>query len=214
MIALSFTESSQLLQQYHFPWVKTGVFTSSRKANQFVKKIGFPVVLKVNDPQILHRTEKKGVMAGITNQPDFVIAWKKLAPFLQKSKEAGIIVQKMESGIELAAGMKRDSQFGSIIMFGLGGIFIEIFQDVSFRLAPFSKKVAREMIQEIKAYPLLTGFRKRKPVDLDQLESILVDISRLSLDHPEIQEIDFNPIIASGRRIKIVDAKFLINEKS
>jgi len=167
------------------------------------------VVLKVNAPQIIHRTEKQGVITGINNQADFLTAWQKLSPLLRETREAEMMVQKMEKGLELAAGMKRDSQFGPVIMFGLGGIFIEIFQDVSLRLAPFSRKVAGEMIKEIKAYPLLTGFRKKKPVDLEQLKSLLVNLSHLSLDHPEIQEIDFNPIIANGRRINIVDAKFL-----
>jgi len=209
MIVLDFPESYQLLQKYHLPWVKTASFTSSQKASQFIKKIGFPVVLKVNAPQIIHRTEKQGVITGINNQADFLTAWQKLSPLFRETREAEMMVQKMEKGLELAAGMKRDSQFGPVIMFGLGGIFIEIFQDVSLRLAPFSRKVAEKMIKEIKAYPLLTGFRKRKPVDLEQLKSLLVNLSHLSLAHPEIQEIDFNPIIANGRRINIVDAKFL-----
>ena len=209
MTLVDFLEAQKLLEENNFPWAETDVFTSFREANQFARKIGFPVVLKVYSQRLIHRTEKRGVITQVSNNKDFKRAWHQLTPFLQKSAPAKIMVQKEEQGLELAAGMKRDQQFGPVVMFGLGGIFIEIFKDVSFRIAPFSRKEARAMIREIKAYPLLKGFRHIERVDLNQLETILVNLSHLSLRHSEIQEVDFNPIIAQGSQVKIVDAKFL-----
>jgi len=214
MKLLNFDEAQKLLQDYHLPETRTRIFTSCREAKQFAQHLGFPVVLKVYSPFVLHRTERGGVVAPINNQPAFLEAWQKLAPFLKESARAGLVVQKKEKGLELAAGMKKDPQFGPVIMFGLGGIFIEVFKDVSLRIAPFSQSTAREMIKEIKAYPVLAGFRGRKPIGEKKLAGVLVQISRLSLDHPELKEIDFNPIMADGQQIKIVDAKFLKDEKS
>ena len=214
MTILAFDEAQKLLQDYHLPETKTRIFTSCREAKRFAQCLGFPVVLKVYSPLVLHRTERGEVITSIDNQLAFDQAWQKLAPSLKGSAQAGLLVQKKEKGLELAAGMKRDPQFGPVIMFGLGGIFIEIFKDVSLRIAPFSQSTAWEMIKEIRAYPLLVGFRGRKPIEKKKLAGILVQLSRLSLDHPELKEIDFNPIMADGQRIKIVDVKFLIDEKS
>ena len=208
MTILSFQETQKLLREYNFPWVETRALTTIGEANQFVREIGFPVVLKLYSTAVAHRTEQKAVIVNIRNQEVLQQAWQTLMPLLSQFPKSTLIMQPMEMGIELAAGMKRDKQFGPVIMFGLGGIFIEVFQDVSLRLAPFSRKVAKEMIKSLKGYPLLTGFRGAKVVNVKILESILVNLSRLSLEHPEIESIDFNPIMANGQRIYIVDAKF------
>ncbi len=214
MTLLSFADTEKLLKTYHLPWARTKALRNKREANHFVQRIGFPIVLKVYTKSLAHRTEKKAVITKINDLQDFQKAWQQLSPWLKKSSEAKILIQPKKDGLELAVGMKRDSQFGPVIMFGLGGVFIEVFHDVSFRLAPFSKMVAKKMIEEIQAYPLLNGFRGREKVDIEALVSILVNLSKLSLDHPEIQEVDFNPIIAKGKHIFIVDAKFFYNEKS
>jgi acyl-CoA synthetase (NDP forming) len=214
MKLLNFDEAQKLLQDYHLPETETQIFTSLKEARASVQSLGFPLVLKIYSSSLLHRTEEGGIRKGIDNFPSFVKAWKELSPFLKKFSQAGLILQKEEKGIELATGMKRDPQFGPVIMFGLGGIFIEIFKDISLRIAPFSLKTAREMIREIKAYPLLSGFRGREPIAEEKLIDILVKLSQLSFDHPEIEEIDFNPIMADGRRVVIVDAKFLKDEKA
>ena len=214
MILLSFADTEKILQTYHLPFVTTKAVRTKREANQFIRKIGFPIVLKVYSPSLAHRTEKGAVFPNIYNSSDFRKAWGQLSPWLKKSLQAKILIQPKKEGLELAMGMKRDAQFGPVIMFGLGGIFIEIFHDVSFRLAPFSKAVAKKMIQEIQAYPLLNGFRGEEKVDIEALASILVNLSKLSLEHSEIQEIDFNPVMAKGKQIFIVDAKFFGYEES
>lgn len=214
MTLLSFSDTQRLLETYHLPWIYTKALRNEREANRFVRKIGFPIVLKVYSSSLAHRTEKKAVVTHISNLADFHQAWDELSPWLKKSSETTILIQKEKKGLELAVGMKRDPQFGPVIMFGLGGVFIEVFHDVSFRIAPFSKQVARRMIKEIKAYSLLNGFRGATKIDINTLIGILVSLSKLSLDHSEIKEIDFNPIIAKGKEILIVDAKFFGYEKS
>ena len=169
MILVEFAEAVELLREYRLPWAKAEVFVSYQEASRFAKKAGFPVVLKVYDPLLIHRTEKKGVITQINTEEDLKKAWEQLSSFLRKSSEAKIMVQKKEEGLELIMGMKRDPQFGPVIMFGLGGILVEIFHDISFRLAPLSQQEAREMIKEIKAYPLLKGFRHFKKVDIEKL---------------------------------------------
>ena len=214
MTLLGFTDTEKILQTYNLPLVTTQAVRSKREANQFISKIGFPLVLKVYSRSLAHRTEKGAVFPNINNLRDFRQAWQQLSPWLKKSPAAKILIQPKKEGLELAMGMKRDAQFGPVVMFGLGGIFIEIFHDVSFRLAPFSKTVAKEMIEEIQAYPLLNGYRGQEKIDLNLLASILVNLAKLSLEHSEIQEIDFNPLIAQGKQISIVDAKFFCYEKS
>ena len=214
MILLSFADTEKILKTYNLPLVTTKAVRTKREANQFIRKIGFPIVLKVYSPSLAHRTEKGAVFSKINNLQDFHRAWQKLSPWLKKSPKTKILIQPKKEGLELAMGMKRDAQFGPVIMFGLGGIFIEIFHDVSFRLAPFSRAVAKKMIKEIQAYPLLNGFRGREKVDIEILASVLVNLSKLSLEHPEIQEIDFNPVMAKGNQIFIVDAKFFCHEES
>jgi acyl-CoA synthetase (NDP forming) len=127
----------------------------------------------------------------------------------------GVSVQKMApSGVELVIGMIKDSQFGSILMFGLGGIFIEVLKDVSFRIVPLSREDAREMIREIKGFRLLEGYRGQPPVDLTYLEELLLKVSRFVVDCPRIKEMDINPIIAYADGAVAVDARIILEPNS
>ena len=144
MTILSFQETQKLLREYNLPWVETKVLTTIEGANQFIKKIGFPVVLKLYSTAVAHRTEQKAVIVNISNKGSLQQAWQALTPLLNQFPESNLIIQPMETGIELAAGMKRDEQFGPVIMFGLGGIFIEVFQDISLRLRSEERRVGKE----------------------------------------------------------------------
>ena len=203
---LSFKDSKKLVLEYEIPFFKTGIFNLEKKAIKFAEKIGYPVVLKIFSSKILHRTEVGGVKTSIQNQKEL----KKAFSDLLKIQGEGVLVQKMGQGKEIALGMKRDAQFGPVLMFGLGGIFIETLKDVSFRVCPVSKKQALEMIKEIKGYPILKGQRGEKPVNIKALVKIIVQVSKLSLREKEIKEIDLNPVIVNQKGAWVADFKFLI----
>jgi len=151
MPLLGFQETKNLLLQYKIPICQTEIVKSEKEAATRAKKIGYPVVLKIFSPKILHRSAIGGVKVGIKNEPEFKKAYSTLSRI--KGVE-GILVQKMILGREVALGIKRDPQFGPVLMFGLGGIFVEVLKDVSFRVCPISEKEALEMIKGIKGYKI------------------------------------------------------------
>ena len=205
MQILDFQTSKKLLLKYKIPFLETEIFRSEKKARQFAKKLKFPVVLKVFSSKIFHRTDIGGIKVGIKNEKEFEKTFSKLSKI---PKAEGVLVQKMGWGLEIGLGMKKDPVFGPVLMFGLGGIFIETLKDVSFRICPLSKKTAREMIKEIKGYPILKGQRGQKAVNIEELVKIILQLSKLSLKEKEIKEIDFNPIFIDEKTAKAADFKF------
>ena len=173
----------------------------------FAQKIGYPIVLKVFSHRIFHRTEIGGVKIGIKNEKELRKAFDEL---IKIKGGAGILIQKMVLGKEVALGMKRDSQFGPVLMAGLGGIFVEVLKDVSFRICPVSEREALEMIKGIKGYEILKGHRGQKPVNLKALVKIIVNLSKLSLKEEKIKEIDLNPVIVNKKRALACDFKILV----
>ena len=207
MALLGFSETKKLFLKYKLPALKAELFESEKKALTFAKKIGFPVVLKIWSSNILHRTDIGGVKVGINNEKDF----KKAFFDLQKIKNVErIIVQKMGQGEQIVLGMKRDGQFGPVLMFGLGGIFVEILKDISFRVCPVSAKEALKMIKEIKGYSILRGARTGKKVNINALVNMIVGLSKLSLKEKNIKEIDLNPVIANEKGAWAADFKFFV----
>ncbi len=207
MALLSFSETKKLFLKYKLPVLRAELFQFEKKALSFAKKIGFPVVLKIWSSNILHRTDIGGVRVGINNEKDF----KKAFFDLQKIKNVeGIMVQKMGYGKQLFLGMKRDAQFGPVIAFGLGGIFVEVLKDVSFRICPISRIEAQKMIREIKGFPILKGQRGQDSINMETLIDLILKISKLSLKEKQIKEIDFNPAIADKKRILLADFKIII----
>lgn len=207
MEILNFEKTRILLKKYKIPFCRTEIFKSSVKALDFAKKIGFPVVLKIHSAEIFHKSEVGGVKAGIKNEEEFLKAWNELS---QLKNIEGILVQEMIQGVEMVIGIKRDEQFGPVLMFGLGGIFVEILKDVAFRVGILNRKQALEMIQEIKGYKLLQGYRNQEGVNLSQLADSLVKISRLANERKEIMAIDFNPVIGSKKSILVADFRIVI----
>jgi acyl-CoA synthetase (NDP forming) len=173
------------------------------------------VALKVVSPEITHKSDAGGVKLGLKTSRQVEAAYEEiLSAVEQKYPHAvidGISVQKMaRPGIEVIVGMTKDAQFGPVLMFGLGGILVELLKDVSFRIVPLEREDAREMIREIKGYPLLEGYRGREPADLSALEEILFKVSRFVDDHPEIKELDLNPIFAYKDGAVAVDARVIL----
>jgi acyl-CoA synthetase (NDP forming) len=208
-------ESKMLLSEAGIPVIETRLATSKQEAIAISKKVGFPVALKIVSPEITHKSDVGGVKLGLKTSKQVEAAYEEiLSAVKQRYPHAiieGVSVQKMaRPGTEVIIGMTKDTQFGPVLMFGLGGILVEILKDVSFRIVPLEKEDAREMIREIKGYPILEGFRGMEPVEVSILEEILLKISRFVDDHPEIKELDLNPIFAYREGAVAVDARVIL----
>jgi acetyl-CoA synthetase (ADP-forming) len=208
MTLLNFNDTKNLLLKYNIPFVETNLARNENEAVLLAEKNGYPVALKIFGSQIFHRVDVGGIKTGIRNQGEV----KEAFSFLSKINGIdGVLVQEMANGQEIFIGMKRDPQFGPVLMFGLGGIFVEVLKDISFRVCPITEKEALAMIKEIKGYPILSGIRGKKGVNIENLVKILVRLSSLSLKEENIQEIDLNPIIVNEKEAKAVDFKFFYN---
>jgi 3-hydroxypropionyl-CoA synthetase (ADP-forming) len=194
----------------HFALVKD-VENAVREANS----IGYPLVAKIVSPQILHKTDVGGVKIDLKNEEDVKSAFNDMYERLSKEYDVkGVLLEKMvPKGVEMIVGLQNDSQFGPVIMVGLGGIFTELFKDVSFRVLPITKGDAMEMIEELKGKMLLKGYRGSQPINLDMLSNALVNIGKLGFDISSYYEsIDFNPIIVYPDSYYVADAKILLSD--
>ncbi len=195
--------------------VATRLASSREEAISVSQELGFPVARKIISPDILHKSDAGGVKLGLKTvrqvgraYDDIIEAVKKAHP---GAKINGVSVQKMaRPGIEVIIGMSKDSQLGPVLMFGLGGILVEILKDVSFRIVPLLKRDAREMIREIKGYPVLEGYRGQEAVDIANLENMILKVSGFVEQHPEIKELDLNPVFAYCHGAVAVDARIIL----
>jgi acyl-CoA synthetase (NDP forming) len=215
---LSEVESKQLLKQAGIDVVETRLAVSREEAISISKELGFPVVLKIASPDIVHKSDAGGVRLGLGDAQavgqaydDITAAAKQKYP---KANILGVAVQMMaRPGIEVIIGMSKDAQFGPVLMFGLGGILVEVLKDVSFRLVPLTRRDAAEMVREIKGYPLLEGYRGQEAVKISYLEDLLLKVSDFVQENPEVRELDLNPIFAYRDGALAVDARVIL-EKS
>ncbi len=210
--------SKSILKTYGVKVPPFALVTSAEEAAKQAKKIGFPLVMKVVSPQILHKTDVGGVKVGLDNVNDVKKTFNDMYGRLSKKKGVqvkGILLEKMvPKGVELIVGIQNDSQFGPIIMAGLGGIMTEVMKDVAFRMLPISTSDAKSMINELKGSKLLKGFRGSEPIDLNMVAKMLVQIGKLGVDNADyINSIDFNPVIVYPKSHYVVDAKIILNNK-
>ena len=206
-----------LLSAYGVPFAPAHLAKTPEEAVKFADKTGYPVVLKVASSQISHKTEVGGVRVGLLSATDLRTAWTEVnATVAAKAPNArieGFEVEKMiTGGKEVLVGLQRDPRFGPVIVFGMGGIYVEVLQDVTFRLAPFDQAEAQEMVASVRAFPLLQGVRGEKPSDLPALYTILGRVAQLALDLPQVQELDLNPVIVrpDGEGAFAVDARLVL----
>ncbi|MFB0566800.1 MAG: acetate--CoA ligase alpha subunit [Candidatus Aminicenantaceae bacterium] len=211
-------EAYQVLNAYHFPVIKSALVKNEREALEESRKIGFPVVLKIVSPDILHKFDYGGVKLNIKNQSELRHAYKEIIKdILSKKPKAhitGMIIEEMApQGKEVILGMNRDPQFGPILMFGLGGIYVEALEDVTFRLAPIRELTATMMINKTKTHKILKGFRGGPVFDLQAIEECLKRLSQFVTDFEIIKELDLNPLIVheKGKGCTIVDARIILS---
>ncbi len=208
-------EGFPILEAYGIKVAPYGIAKTVQEAKEIAEKIGYPVVLKVISPDVIHKTDVGGIKLNV-NENEIEDAFSEILSnvknYVPEARIDGILVQKMvKDGKELIVGMKRDPQFGPLLMFGMGGIYVELLKDVSFRIAPITRKDAYEMIKEIKAYKILRGLRGEKPVDIDAIVDLLLRISKISIEHPEIFEIDLNPIKVFENGYVVVDFRMVLD---
>jgi len=203
--AIGDAEAWDILEAYGIRIPDTKLAESQDEAVKIAAEIGYPVVLKIASPDILHKTDVGGVKVGLENGEEvrdaFELMTYRAERYLPEARIWGCQVQEMAppGGLEVLIGMNRDPQFGPLITFGLGGIYVEVLKDVTFRVAPFSRREAQEMLNEIRSYPLLEGVRGKPPVDKEAIVDILLRMGQLVQTFPEIAEFDINPLMVYPR---------------
>jgi acyl-CoA synthetase (NDP forming) len=214
-VVLNEVEAKNVLKKAGIPVIEARLAKTKKEAIAISKEVGFPVVLKIISPDIIHKSDAGGVKLGLESVSKVGSAFSEMMASIKKNIPGagieGVSIQKMAtSGVELIIGMNKDPQFGPVIMFGLGGILVEVLKDVSFRLVPVSKLDAAEMVSEIKGHALLEGYRGQKPVDIASLENLIVKVSEFIEKNPDIEELDLNPLFADGKDIVAADARIVL----
>lgn len=208
-------EAKTICAEYGITVNRFSLAKNENEAAELAEQIGFPAVLKVVSPEIVHKSEAGGVKINLKDTDEVRGAYNTIMEnakkYNSKANIVGVLVQEMApQGIETIIGAVKDPQFGQTLMFGLGGIFVELLKDVTFRVAPITEQDAAEMIVGVKAFPLLNGYRGSPPADVKAIVTQLVCVSHLVMDYPEIRELDLNPVMAYPHGTKVVDARIIL----
>jgi len=211
-------EAKTLCRIYGLPVTKFKVAKNLSEVKQYAEEIGYPIVLKIVSPDILHKSDVGGVVINIRNEEELVQAYNRIMNNVkEKASNAriyGILVQEFAPpGREVIVGVAKDPQFKHVIMFGLGGIFVEILKDVTFRVLPITRDDAEAMIKEIRGYHVLVGYRGQPPADVQSIVDIMLRVSKLINDFPSISQLDLNPIIVYEKGAKIIDARIILESE-
>lgn len=211
-------EAKELVGAAGIPVIETELARSKTEAESVARRLGFPVALKIVSPDVIHKSDAGGVKLGLKSGRQVARAYGEIVASVRgKLPEAviqGVSVQRMaRPGVEVIVGMSKDPQFGPVLMFGLGGVLVEVLKDVSFRIVPIARRDAAEMVREIKGFPVLQGYRGADPVSLSALEDILLKLSDLVEKTPAIKELDLNPILAYKDGAVAVDARVILEPK-
>ena len=207
-------EAMELLSAYNIPVARWGIARTLEEVRKIADDIGYPVVLKVISPDIVHKSDAGGVRLNVGREEvesafrDILLSIERKFP---GARIDGVLVQEMVGdGVEVIVGMKRDPSFGPVIMFGLGGVFVEVFRDVTFRVAPLTKESAMEMIKKVRAYRILRGYRGARSADIDALADVLVKVSALATENEKILEMDLNPVKVTEKGCVVVDVRIAL----
>ncbi|WEU40642.1 MAG: acetate--CoA ligase family protein [Candidatus Odinarchaeum yellowstonii] len=214
-------ESKTILREMSIPFPEYEVVSSAEEAAEAAERVGYPIVMKIVSPDIIHKSDYGGVMLNLNNKREVIEGYNKILSNISKkapgAKIRGVMIYKMASKgiVELLIGVSFDEQFGHTITVGLGGVFVELLKDISIRLIPISNLEAEEMLKELKAYSILTGFRGSAKADIDSIKQTLIKVSDLIIENPEILELDLNPVIVYEQGLTVIDARIILDrEKS
>jgi acetyltransferase len=205
----------QIMEAVGIPTARASLATDAEAAVRLAGEIGYPVVMKIESPDIVHKTEFGGVMVGLDSTEAVRAAYETMVANVQKrgvNRIDGVMLQKMATGREVILGLKRDPQYGHAVLFGLGGIYAEVMKDISLRVVPITRYDAYGMIREIRSYSLLAGARGAEPADINALTESLLRLSQLAGDFPQIRELDINPLLVAevGKGVIAVDCRLVI----
>ena len=205
---MTLVEDFALLEKHGFTLLPYRIAKSEKEALDAAKKIGYPVALKIVSPDIEHKTDVGGVKVNVRNDESLALAYRDVVQSAAGKKVDGVLVQKMaRKGVELIIGGKKDPQFGHMMVLGLGGIYVEIFRDVSARICPLISNDVEEMVSELKSHPLLEGARGKKPINKKALEQLILKACGF-MQKEDIKEMDLNPVVFDDKGCDIVDARF------
>jgi acyl-CoA synthetase (NDP forming) len=209
------TEAKELLREYGISVPDFKLIKSEDEIVGLAKEINFPIVMKIVSPDILHKSDAGGVKLNIQDEREAKLAYQEIIfnakKYNKEAKISGIIAYSMiPQGTEIIIGMMKDPHFGPVIMFGLGGIFVEILKDISFRILPLEERDAEEMISEIKGYQILKGIRGETPKDVQSIRDVLMKISQLVMENSEMLEIDLNPVFVFEKGLQVIDARMIL----
>ncbi len=214
MKCLTEFESREFLEKYGFVLPKAFLAKDAPSAEKFAKKIGYPVVLKIMSQDIIHKSDSGCVKTGVSNGAEAKFAYRAIKNNAIRHNLAaridGILVEETLNGVETIIGAKQDPQFGPIVLFGIGGVFVEILKDAAIRLAPIERNDAKEMISEIRGHKLLEGYRGGKPINFKAVEDAILAASKLIYENPKITEMDINPLFVNEKKAVVGDARILI----
>ena len=213
-------EAKTICKEYGLPTTNFKIARDKEEAIKIAREIGYPVVMKVVSPDVLHKTEFGGVVLNIENEKGVGEAYHQIIKNVKEkapnARIEGMLIEEMapKTEREVIIGAIKDDTFGHVIMFGIGGIWVEVLKDVSYRVVSILEEVdVREMIREIKGYKILSGVRGMKPVNEDMLVGMIMRTAKLLEKHPEIKELDLNPIAVYENSAKVLDARMIINNK-
>nr|HRC76067.1 acetate--CoA ligase family protein [Kouleothrix sp.] len=216
-VELGELDARDVIEAYGMRLPQSRLARSPDEAAAIGGQLGFPVVMKISSPDILHKSDIGGVKVGVpdaaTARDIYELIEYRARKYNPEATIAGVLVQEqVRKGREVLVGVSRDPQFGPLVVFGLGGIYVEVLKDVAFRLAPISRDEAREQIRAIRTFPLLKGVRGEPPADLAAAEEIVLRVSQLVTDFPEIVEMDINPLVIhnQGEGAIVLDARIIL----
>ncbi|MHB1909049.1 MAG: acetate--CoA ligase family protein [Nitrososphaerales archaeon] len=211
-------EAEQVAKQYGIKVATGGLAQSEKQAVLLAKGLGFPLAMKIVSEDILHKSNVGGVKTNVDSISEVRATYSELIKNTKKANRkaniTGVLVQKMApKGQEFVVGGTRDPQFGPTVMFGLGGIYVELFKDVAFRIAPVSEADALAMMKEIKSAALLTGFRGSKPLDMKAAAKTIVQVSDLMIDQKDVESVDINPLFIYPKGVMAVDVRIILKKR-
>ncbi|MFW5902382.1 MAG: acetate--CoA ligase family protein [archaeon] len=211
MKEMNYLKAMELLESYDIPVVESSYMTKETQSAQKASEVGFPLVMKIDCTEPIHKSDEGYVKTDITSVDELEDTYVEMKEKAEKQEIGfqGVVLQRQIKGKEVIIGGKRDPQFGPIVLFGQGGIFVEVFKDTSIRVAPIEKEEAMKMIKEIKTHEILMGTRGEEPVDVEKLAEIISKTSELIWENEEILEMDLNPVIVNSDEAKAVDLRII-----